>query len=298
MSRGKESSHEIALHRITPSVDAGLCEGPHRARRPRLDRGRARARPPARPRRVRRRERAARSSAARSSPSAPASSLLALASTPLHGPAPAVGARPGRRDERSSDSPSRSRARRTAPRPRGLGLASAPRDPGRLVVPRRAPLARQLVAARAALSGARRALAASPSAAPSGPSWPRPRRTRPRRAAAPISRTATGSTSTASALARRRSFSSTASANGRRTGPGCRRTCRQRRASARSTAPEKAGAAATPFVRTGTSWPPTCTRSFALRTFPGRTSLPGTRSAAPTRSSTRRSIRGRSPGSR
>ena len=44
---------------ITPATSAEPRRGPHRARRPRLDRSRARARPPARPRRVRRRERAA-----------------------------------------------------------------------------------------------------------------------------------------------------------------------------------------------------------------------------------------------
>ena len=53
-----------------------------------------------------------------------------------------------------------------------------------------------------------------------------------------------------------------------------------------------------PRARTVTSWPPTCTRSSAPHTSPGRTCSPGTRSAASTRSSTPSSIRARSPVSR
>ena len=98
-----------------------------------------------------------RSSAARSSPSARDSRCSQSRRRDFTEPAPALGARARRcLDARRARRSRRSRLA-AAPRPRGLGLAGAPRDPRRLVVPRCAPLARQLVAARAPLSGARRA---------------------------------------------------------------------------------------------------------------------------------------------
>ena len=159
---------------------------------------------------------------------------------------------------------------------RRLGLAGAARRARRLVrSAARAGRSHNWSRRALPLPGARHALLIAVGGAFQHRHQPRPRRTRRPRAATRISSTATASTSTASVPARRRSCSSTALANGRPAGHGCRRTCRRRRASARSTAPEKAGAAGTPLARTGISSPSDLHAFFARAHVPGPYVLAG-----------------------
>ena len=138
---------------ISPQPLRRPREGPHRARRPRLDRRRARARPrcsssASSPERTSR-----RSSAARSSPSAPDSRC-----SPSRRRASRTSPSSGRSCRRRLDA---RRARRLAlapgeraSRPRGLGLAGAPRGAGRLA--RSAARAARSTTGRGARSSTRR----------------------------------------------------------------------------------------------------------------------------------------------
>ena len=169
----------------------------------------------------------------------------------------------------------RARAWRALPRPRGLGLAGAPR--GRWSSPHSAARAGRSTTGRAARSSTRRSSCCSLIAVGGGVGTVM---------AATSSNPAPASGRTylvnghrlylnCVGSGSRLSSSSTGSANGRPAGRGCRRTCRPRRASARSIAPEKAGAAGRRFAQTAISWPPTCTRFLHAAHVPGPYVLAG-----------------------
>ena len=224
--------------------------------------------------------------------------LLAVASTRFTSQPQPWALVPGRRHDARRARRSRPRARRAHARPRGLGLAGAARDAGRLVVPRCAPLARQLVAPCAPLPGARRA----------APHRRRRRRRHrhgrdllepgsrerphlPRQRPPSLPQLRRFGLADGRALQRPwRMDAELGMGAGERVGDDARLRVRSRRRRME----RRQGHSR----RTVTSWRPTCTRSCTPRMSRGRMSLPGTRSAAPTRSSTPRSIRARSPGSR